>query len=217
MSDKSDDKNLELVVGSCIELLESQIGDLHYPNEEATHLCDIAREVGETLIEEGCDSKPAIVAAVLGDLPYNQDNWKAKVDSMYGKKAGSTWHELAKARIHGHKNDCEKDCDCDSSDSCDHAHIEGCSEDVCVMKRLKEKAPTMSGSARAALMAWFHVMTSRIAGEHPPKDWTREQKAEYLSKIEVVAQAILEKGKKSDMDDVIEKLGKKIADTVKEF
>ena len=107
-------------------------------------------------------------------------------------------------------------CDCDNN-GCEHAHVEGCNEGACVMKRLKEKAPHMSGAARAALMAWFCVLGSRVAGRNPPKDWTREHKAEYLSKIEAVAQAICEKGNKTDLDPVIKQLGEKISHTVKQF
>lgn len=210
-------KDLEMVLGSCVELLESEIGDLHYPDEEATHLCTIARQVGETLIEEGVDSKPIIIAATLGDLPYSQANWRKKVDTMYGKKAGSLWHELARARIHGHRDDCVKSCDCDTSEDCEHTHVEGCNEGHCVMKRLQMKAPHMSGPARVAMMAWFAVLSARVAGKNAPKDWTREHRAEYLSKIEAVAHAIKTKGSKTNMDDVIKKFADQIAQTVKDF
>ena len=209
-----------MVIGSCVELLESQIGDLHYPDEENTDLCRIARQVAELLVSEGCDSKEAVVAATLGDLPYSQDNWKAKVDTQFGKKAGSAWHELAMVREHSHLKDCiQEDCDCDSDKDkgCEHAHKEGCMEGHCVMKRLKEKAPHMGGAARAALMAWISVMVSRVAGRNPPKGWTRQQKADYLAKMEAVAHAVVEKGKKSDLDPVIKKLAAKIKHTVKSF
>ena len=182
-----------MVLGSCIELLESsEIGYLHYPDEEATNLCSIARQVGEMLILEGlegCDSKRCIVAATLFDLPYSRD-YRTKVDKIFGKKPGTTWEELSMVRIH---------------------------EDYNIMKRLKGKAPHMSGAARAALMAWLCVLGSRVAGRNPPKDWTGERKAEYLSKIEAVAQAICEKGNKTDLDPVIKQLGEKISHTVKQF
>merc|ERR1740128_674967 len=64
------------------------------------------------LIEHGVMDRAALVAASLGDLPYTVKTWREKVDSLYGKRAGSAWHELALSRIHGHSMDCLRECHC---------------------------------------------------------------------------------------------------------
>ena len=73
-------KEAETLVASCIELLEAEIGNLHYPDEESTHLCTIARQVAELLIEVDVKDKAALVAASLGDLPYTVKTWREKVN-----------------------------------------------------------------------------------------------------------------------------------------
>ena len=44
-------KEAEMLVASCMEVLEAEVGSLHYPDEERTHLCTLAREVAMLLIE----------------------------------------------------------------------------------------------------------------------------------------------------------------------
>ena len=53
----SNRKEAEMLVASCMELLEAEIGSLHYPDQEKTHLCTIAREVAEILIEHEVTDK----------------------------------------------------------------------------------------------------------------------------------------------------------------
>ena len=71
-----------------------------------------------------------------------------KVTANFGKAVGNIWHEMALARVHGHREDCVKRCDCDDCHCC-HAHNADCQLDDCVLKRLNAKAPAMSGQARS--------------------------------------------------------------------
>ena len=138
------------------------------------------------------------------------------VTANFGKAVGNIWHEMALARVHGHREDCVKRCDCDDCHCC-HAHNADCQLDDCVLKRLNAKAPAMSGQARVALMGWLSLMTEQMASCDSHSDWSREDKAAYLAKLVTVAAHMVEKGKESVHSPLIHCLGKQIQDTVKNF
>ena len=140
-----------------------------------------------------------------------------KVDSLYGKRAGSAWHELALSRIHGHSTDCLRECDCSPKKKCPHSHVEGCTKDACVQHRLVAKAPHMSGPARVAMLAWLSVLARRVAGRNPPVDWTREDRAAYLGKIAAVATAIEANGTKVKLSPAIQGLSHRVKQSIKDF
>ena len=80
-------KDIKLLIASCMELVESQVGDLHFPDRDNSHVCEVAREVTELLLQLNCKDRPLITAAALGDLPYTNQNLKKKV-SNHGLIAG---------------------------------------------------------------------------------------------------------------------------------
>ena len=124
---------------------------------------------------------------------------------------------MALARVHSHRTDCPKDCDCKANKKCEHTHAEGCSKDSCVQHRLVAKAPHMSGPARTAMMAWFSVLASRVAGRNPPVDWSREDRAAYLGKLAAVATAVEANGNKAKLSPAIGALINKIKQSVHDF
>lgn len=68
---------------------------------------------------------------------------------------------------------------------CEHKHIEGCHDAVCVEYRLVHRAPKIGGAARTALLGWFAVLAERVAGCHAPKHWEKKERKEYLDRIQV--------------------------------
>ena len=215
----SENANLNAIVSSSIELLESEIGTRKvYPDRHSTSLSTISRDVADELLAEGCEDKAALVAASLGDLPYSVSVWKHKGVPAYGKLAGEAYHQLSTLRSHGHINDCvKKTCDCNDSMGCDHGHVKGCAEHECVLHRMVSKAPYMNGSARAALMAWFSVMAARVTHQDHPKQWNEAEKATYLHRISAVAQAVVDNGTRVKLSPVIKRLGKKVEQLVRDF
>ena len=60
-------------------LIEEELGKVYYPDENQTPLSEIAREVGQFLVSEGCTDRAAVVAATLGDMPYSVEFWRKEV------------------------------------------------------------------------------------------------------------------------------------------
>ena len=82
-------KDLNILVAACMELVESQVGDLHIPDRDRSHVCAVAREVAELLVHLGCKDRALITAAALGDLPYTNKNLKKKVTPYLCAKLAS--------------------------------------------------------------------------------------------------------------------------------
>ena len=211
----SSHEDLNMLISSCMELLESHVGEKTYPDYNETEIPVISRQVAELLIAEGCHDKAAIVAAALGDLPYSIRRWKNKVLPAFGKKAADAYHDLCKVRVHGHY--AKKRCDCKNARRCEHAHVKGCDLHKCVTIRMVRKAPYMSGEARAALLAWLSVMCSRMTNRNAPAEWSRKEVASYLHKASAVAQAVMSKGSKVKLSPVIFRLSQKIEQSVKDY
>merc|ERR1712126_536482 len=189
-------ENFQDVITSGVETLESHVGESTWDtNEGQTPYTTVARETAELLVQEGCEDKAAIIAAIFADLPYTIRIWKKTLKPMYGARAANAWHELVTARVHGHLKDCKN---------------KKCLDPNCIQDRLLHMAPYMGGPARAAMMAWFSILASRMSGRNPPSGWSREMVAEYLGRITAVSSAIHEKGRKVKLSPVIDKLAEKI-------
>ena len=100
---------------------------------------------------------------------------------------------------------------------CEHKHIEGCHDAVCVEYRLVHRAPKIGGAARTALLGWFAVLAERVAGRHVPKHWQKKERKEYLDRIQRVTAAIQENGNRTVFSPVIEHLADKINNVVNNF
>ena len=200
-----------------MELLEAKIGRPTYPDENDTSLEGLSKQVSSRLVAEGCNDKAAIVAAALGDLPYDRHTWKKLVIPAYGTKAGNAWHEMCTVRMHGHFKDCVRECNCPKNKKCEHSHVKGCNKPACLLHRIREKAPYISGPARVALLAWFAVLSERVSGDHAPEHWNRQEKADYLYHVSSVTKAIADKGSKVKLTPIIHKFADKIDNCHKKF
>merc|ERR1712126_170635 len=194
-------ENFQDVITSGVETLKSHVGEPKQ-YEGQTPYTTVARETAELLVQEGCEDKAAIIAAIFADLPYTTRILKKTVKPMYGARAANAWHELVMARTYGHLKECKN---------------KKCLDPNCEQDRLLHKAPYMGGPARAAMMAWFSILASRVSGRNPSDGCSREMDAEYLGRISSVSSAIHEKGSKVKLSPVIEKLAEKIQHTVKNF
>ena len=86
-----------------------------------------------------------------------------------------------------------------------------------MLQRMKGRAPHMGGPARAAALAWFCVMAGRVAGRGGPANWSKDQRADYLKKISIVAKAIVERGTEVEMSEVIECLARRLRKIIRSF
>ena len=75
-------KDLNILIGACMELVESQVGDLHVADSDHSHVCTVAREVAELLLGLNCHDRAVITAAAIADLPYTNQNLKKKVSLL---------------------------------------------------------------------------------------------------------------------------------------
>ena len=161
---------MKSVVEECERLLENKIGGLCYPNQQQTNLTDLSKSVTKKLLSRHCKDKSALVAAALGDLPFTKSNLTRLVQPIFGKKVASAWKEINEAKVYKKSDDCVDNC----------IGLNLCYDKDCVQKRLATKGPAMSGPARAALVAWFSVLSHMIAGEDYPRNWTIEDRCKYI-------------------------------------
>ena len=159
-------KIMKRVVEECERLLENRIGGLCYPNQQQTSLTDLSKSVTKKLMNRHCKDKSALVAAALGDLPFTKSNLTRLVQPIFGKKVASAWKEINEAKVYKKSDDCVDNC----------IGLNLCYDKDCVQKRLATKGPAMSGPARAALVAWFSVLSHMIAGEDYPRNWSIEDR-----------------------------------------
>ena len=154
------------IVEDCDRLLENRVGGLCYPNQQQTALTELSKRVTKKLFNRHCKDKAALVAAALGDLPFTKSNLTRLVQPIFGKQVALAWKEVNEAKLYKKSDDCVDNC----------IGLNLCYDKDCVQQRLAAKAPLMSGSARAALVAWFSVLSHMIAGEEYPRNWTIEDR-----------------------------------------
>ena len=127
----------------------------------------------------------------------------------FGKAVATTWQELSRVRGHFHLGDCVQNC---------HCKIKECQETDCMFKRMHERAHRMSGRGRAALLAWFAVMSERVAGCHAPVQWSASDRKNYIDKLAQISEKIANWTIVSSNQLVlIEKLAAKIEQTDSSF
>ena len=124
----------------------------------------------------------------------------------YGKAAAHAWQELSQVRVHGHLEDCVEDC---------HYKVKECQETDCMLKRMKDRAHRMSGRGRAALLAWFAVIASRVAGSHGPVHWSKSERRDYLDSLAEISKKIVQQGRPGVHTPLIEELAARVEQSAK--
>lgn len=151
---------------TCNTILSSSISGLNYPNNQQTPLINISQSVTKKLLNRHCKDKAALAAAALGDLPFSESTLRKTIKPAFGAKVANAWKEMHEVKTYRKKSDCLEDC----------TGLNMCHDKACVRKRLETNAPRMSGSARAALMAWFSTLSAMVSGEDYPRNWTLEDR-----------------------------------------
>ena len=130
----------------------------------------------------------------------------------FGKAAANTWQELARVRV---KNPCQGRVD-DCVQNC-ISKIKECQETECMLKRMHERAHLMTGRARAALLAWFAVMSHRVAGSHAPVNWSNGDRKNYLQELAQISEMVTKEGKPTVHTKLIEELAARIQHNYNNF
>ena len=84
--------------------------------------------------------------------------------------------------------------------------VEECRETDCMFKRMKERAHRMSGRGRAALLAWFAIIASRVVGSNAPVHWSKSERKNYLDSLAEISKKIVAQGRPGVHTPLIEKL-----------
>ena len=126
----------------------------------------------------------------------------------FGKAAAHTWQELSRVRVNGRVDDCVQNC---------ISKIKECQETDCMLKRMHERAHYMSGRGRAALLAWFAVMSHRVAGSHAPVNWSNGDRKNYLHKLAQISEMVAKEGKPTVHTKLIEELAARIQHNYNNF
>ena len=184
-------KDMSVVANEALSLLRPKL--MYYANDVANLLID----------EFECDDTAAVVAAVMGDVNYQQcvdhapcrdlNNWLLynELEVRFGKIAANAWYDLMMFGLSEHNTEV---CDCamHKNDCNQETHEEQCSDDNCVLERMVRRVPLMSVLARTALLAWFIVMARKLTGRHRPVEMYWSDVRQYLGKISIIATAVVD-------------------------